>query len=1160
MKSNSRALLSLLVCLVCGVAALGFAVPCAWGQQAAGSITGTVTDASGAALPNAKVTARDVDRGTTWVTRTDSAGVYEFPEITVGNIEVKVEASGFSSQLHPAFVLILNQVARIDFQLKVGEMSTTVEVTTAPPLLETDATDLGTLVSGKAATEIPLATRDINQLTLLAPGVVTTNIFAFEAPQNTFGTGRPFVNGAREQDDNFSLDGMDTNQPDNNEVSYVPAPDAIAEFNLITTSAPADFGNYLGGLVVETLKSGTNQYHGEVYEFLRNTDLDANSWQNKVLDAPRNPLQWNEFGGTFGGPVVKNKLFFFADVETSLYNTPASTIPFAAAPAAFRTGDFSSLCINGFSSGGVCNDRSVSPSAPPGTVCPTGVAPSADCLVADQLYNPSSSNNPATRTPYANNAVPVSSSVASAIIASSLFPAAGVTSYIQHNYVNSYQGDLKMDWQPDEVDHFMGRYSQQYVINNTTNSIGLLPSLTREYPLKNFVFDYARTLSSTLVNDFRVGFQDFPANDEQYTNSVSANLPQEFGLPGVQDTILPDMNFAGVYSDIGNADLVEIFHDTTVEAEDSLTWTHGRHVIHSGFEYFHYLMNDLYPGNQGLAGQFIFNGQFTGNTGTGGGNPFADFILGLPQEVLEGTPVRFHLRNSLFAAYAADSWHVTDHLTVNYGLRWEATTARGDKDPNNNVNYNQVTGTPEIGTNYNTYWGIGDFEPRIGLAWQPEWAPNTVFRAAYGINTYMEGNGVGNMAVQNPPYVVTRAEVNTGLAQPTTTLDQGYSAFPAAACTAATLMAFSPACLSSVQVHETNPNLRPAVDEQWNATVQHQFGRNTTVSAGYVGNKVTHMTDLFLWNQDQLVSGVAQPGPYSAPLVAAGAQVRYNDSSAIETYNALELTAQQRNFHGLDLQAGYTWSKCLTNSFGYFGQYGDEEAPANSQSQTNGGAFFFQNEYDPLADYGRCFTDVASTLNGFALYTLPFGRGQRWGNGANGALNQVIGGWSAALGYDIHSGFAITPTGPDESGTVSAQPRPDCVPGVSQYGSGQFEEVGPATYGIQFLNPAAVTLPAAGTFGNCSTGAFRGPSLKTADLDITKAFPITERFNLQFKAQFINLTNTPIWGAPSSSCSPSCDGQIATGATGGATGAGSFGLIQSIDPGRQIQFALKLNF
>ena len=1151
MNSISRAFVG--VCLFLGcLIAIVLCAPWARAQQAAGSITGTVTDPSGAAVPNATVTVRDVDRSTSWTTKTNSDGVYDFPQIAVGNVEVKVEANGFSTQVHPAFDLILNQVARVDFQMKVGEVSQTVEVTTTPPLLQTDSTQVSTLINAQAATTIPLATRDINQLTLLAPGVVSPNIFAFEAPQTTFGTGRPYVNGAREQDNNFSLDGMDTNQPDNNEVSYVPSPDAVQEFNIITTNAPADFGNYLGGVIVETLKSGTNQYHGDVFEYLRNTDLDANTWLNNVTGAPRNPLQWNEFGGTFGGPVVKNKLFFFADMQTSLYNTPATTTGFTPVPAAFRTGDFSSLCTAGFNGAGVCNNLS------------------------EQLYQPAPGTAPAARAPYADNQVPVSSTVATNIIASPLFPAATQINYLQHSYVNSYQGDLKMDWQPDDADHIMGRYSQQYVINNSTNSIQLLPSLTREYPLKNFVLDYARTLSSSLVNDFRVGFQDFPANDQQYTNPISANLPQQFGLPGVQDTILPDMDFAGVYSDIGNADLVEIFHDTTVEAEDSLTWTHGRHVVHGGFEYFHYLMNDLYPGNQGVAGSFTFNGQFTGNGSTSGGNPFADFILGLPEEVQEGTPLRFHLRNSLLGAFAQDNWRLRDDLSVNIGLRYEVTTARGDKNSGANVNFNEVTGTPEIGTNYNTYNGIGDLEPRIGVAWQPAWAPNTVFRAAYGISTYMEGNGVNNMAVVNPPNVVARDEINTGLDEPATTLDQGYSAFPPAACTPALLMAFSPNCLSAgVTVHETNPNLRPAIDEQWNGTVEHQFGRGTTISAGYVGNKVTHMSDLYLWNQLQIQNGILEPGPYSQALVNTGADVRYNDSDAIETYEALELTAAQRNFHGLDMQANYTWSKCLSNSLGYFGQYGDEEGVGSSQ--TYGGYFFFQNDYDPLADYGRCLNDIAGALNGYAIYQLPFGRGQRFGNGANGVLNQIIGGWSIAGDVNIHSGFAIDPAMAfnDQSGTgggADFADRPNCVSGVSQYGSGQFEQVGAGVYGIQFLNPAAVSLPSnngdttpaiggvAGTFGNCGLGAFRGPSLKVADLNIAKRFPINERFNLQFMAQFINFTNTPIWNAPNSSCNPSCNGQIATGPTGGSTGAGSFGLIQSTDPGRQIQFALKLTF
>ncbi|HXW57765.1 MAG TPA: TonB-dependent receptor [Candidatus Cybelea sp.] len=1151
MKRNCRLSIRGIGLVLIAVAALLAANPRLGAQQVRATITGTITDPSGAPVLGATVTATNLDSGTKWSTETGNAGVYDLPEVSVGHYELKVEAKGFETAVQPSFTLVLNQVARIDVQMRVGQITQTIEVTSAAPILQTDATDVGTVVNAQAVVDLPLSTRNINELTLLTPGVTSPNIFAFQAPQTTFGTGRPYVNGAREQDNNFSLDGMDTNQPDNNEVAYVPAPDAVQEFNLIAGNAPADYGNYIGGVVVETLKSGNNQYHGDLWEFLRNTDLDANSWQNKAVTyydlgpngngqvLPRPALHWNDFGATFGGPIVKNKLFFFADWQTSLYDTPASPVTFAPVPAAFRTGDFSSLCTAGFNASGICSNAS------------------------EQLYDPASSTTPADRTPFLNNQVPIRSSVANSIVSSSLFPPATESSYLQNQYINSYQGDMRIDWSPTNRDHITGRWSQQYVINNTANSLALFPNLERQYPLKNFVADYSRAISSTLVNDLRVGFQDFPANDQIYSNPSGQNLPALFGLPGVPVSVLPDIGFNGLYTDIGNADLVEIFHDTTVELEDGLTWTHGNHSIHFGFEFFKYYMNDLYPGNQGLAGSFSFTGQFTGNTGTSGGNPFADFLLGDPTAVEEGTPLHFHLRNSLFGGFVQDNWRVTSQLTVNLGLRYELTTPRGDEDGALNVNFNKITGAPEIGTNYNTYTGIDNFQPRLGFAWQPGWAPDTVVRGAYGISTYMEGNGVGNMAIINPPNVVTREENNTGLPEPVTTLDQGYSAFPPAICTAAALEALSPNCLASDTVHATNPNLQPAVDQQWNLTIQHRFGNATTVSAGYVGNKIDHMTDIFLLNQGIIQNGTVVPGPFAQPLInccgASPPNVRYNDSEAIQRYDALELQVIEHPYHGLELTANYTWSKCLSNSLGYFGQYGDEEGIG--QSQTNGGYFFFQNIYDQMADYGRCINDVASAFNGFLIYELPFGRGHHFGNGVNGVVNQIIGGWSVASDFNIHSGFAIDPAAPDQSqtgGGVGAAYRPNCVSGVSQYGNQALENIA-GNIGLQWLNPAAVTLPAQYTFGNCGVGSFRGPGLTTADLNLTKQFHISERFNLQFMTQFINLTNTPIFGAPAASCGPLCNGVITTGPTGGG-GAGTFGLVQSQDPGREIQFALKLLF
>jgi hypothetical protein len=1155
-----------------------------WAQQTAGSITGTVVDPSGSAVVNATVTVRDVDRGTTWTTRTSASGLYDFPEVPVGNVTVKVEATGFAATVRNQFNLVLNQVAKVDFTLTLGKVSETVDVTAAPPLLQTASTEVGTLLDTNAVNNLPLATRDINQLTLLAPGVISPNIFAFESSQNTFGTGRPYVNGAREQDNNLSLDGMDINQPDNNDVAYVPSPDAIQEFNIITSNAPADYGNYIGGVIVESIKSGTNKFHGSLFEYIRNTDLDANTWQDKadasllvqsktnpnsyVLNGvvtPRPVLQWNNFGGTVGGPIIKDKLFFFADEQTEINNTPATGQTNSTIPSAYLGGDFSNLCTSQGATfvNGVCSNPTY------------------------QLYSPVYLSGPnagqvapvAARQPFANNKVPINSKVAAAIVASPLFAAQEEqVNYFTAGYVHSSQGDLKVDFEPTQSDHISGRYSQMYTLNQSSNGTDqLTPNLTREYPLKNFVGDYVRTLSPRLVNDARFGMQIFPANDQIYTNATSGNLPQEFGLPGVQESILPAMSFG--YTPIGSSDGVEIFHDTTVEAEDSITWTHGKHTIHGGFEFFHYIMNDVYAGNQGAAGLFNFSGQYTGTSSTNG-NPFADFLLGLPQQVQQGVPFNFHLRNSLFAGYVQDNFQLTHNLSLNLGLRYELTTPRGDKNAANNVNFDLLTGTPEIGTNYNTYTGIDNFQPRVGFAWQPDWLHNFVLRGAYDISTYMEGNGVNNMAVVNPPNVELHNELNNSgaaLEYPVTTLDQGYTPF-SAACTPAQLMAFSSACFASGQAHATNPSLQPAVDQQWNLSIQQQVEANTTFTIGYVGNKDDHMSDIYLYNQKEINSvGAVVAGPYMQPIVAAGAQARYNASDGISRFNALEATVAQKNYHGMEMQASYTWSKCMANSLGYFGSYGDEEGAGESQTQATQN--FFQNEYNPKGDYGRCTIDVSQNFGAYAVYDLPFGRGKQFANGVNRAVDEVIGGWQTALDLSLRSGFGITPFAGAYMGDANAnsastltgsyEPRPNCVAGVPSTEAMQTVQIG-GSIGRTNLNPGAVSevadVSAGGGYGNCQTGALRGPSLKTADLNLTKRFPVAEGINMAFSAQFINLTNTPIFSVPASwwgqysSCN-SCNGVRTTGPLGGGAGTvGQFGLLDGSNPGREIELSLKLSF
>jgi hypothetical protein len=455
-----------------------------------------------------------------------------------------------------------------------------------------------------------------------------------------------------------------------------------------------------------------------------------------------------------------------------------------------------------------------------------------------------------------------------------------------------------------------------------------------------------------------------------------------------------------------------------------------------------------------------------------------------------------------------------------------------------------------------------------------------VIRGAYDISTYMEGNGVGNMAIVNPPNTLLHTEINqTGAAlnYPVTTLDQGYSAF-SAVCTPAQLVALAPNCLSGITTHSTNPNLQPAVDQQFSLAVQQQFGGNFTFNLGYVGNKDDHMSDIYIYNQKEINSaGAVVPGPFLQDTVNAGSQSRYNASDGISRYSALEATLAQKNFHGLDYQFSYTWSKCLANSLGYFGSYGDEEGAG--ESQTSGTQQFFQNAYNPKGDYGRCTIDLAQSFTGYAVYDLPFGRGKMFGSHINRAVNEVVGGWKTAVDTIFHSGFGLTPFAGagfgDENpipGVTSAatltgsfEARPNCVSGIKSSQPMQTVQIG-GSIGRTMLNPASVSEVGNAQFGNCQTGALRGPGLKTANLTLTKQFPITEQANVAFSAQFINLTNTPIfsipaaYGSPSSSCG-ACNAVRTTGPLGGLGGTvGTFGLVDGTNPGRQIEFSLRLNY
>lgn len=1108
-----------------------FAVPAST-QEITAAVNGTVTDKSGGAVVGAKVVAKDLDRGTVYPTTTAGDGAYNLPRLPVGRYEIRVESPGFQTAVQPNVTLVLNQVAKVDFELQVGNVNQTVEVTTAAPVLQTETTQLGTVLDARTNVALPLATRNYNQLTLLAPGAITTSPTAFTGSQSTFNSGRPYVNGNREQANNYILDGMDNNQISENDVGYAPSVDAIQEFNLITQNASAEFGNFMGGTISVSLKSGTNQFHGVAFEFIRNNVLNANEWSNNFQGIPTPLLRWNEFGGAVGGRIIRDKLFFFADYQGSRYDQPATGSGFSVFTAAERTGNFAQICTAGFTNG-ICNNP------------------------AQQLYNPYSSATNGNRAPFLNNQIPTNlfSPLAVKILSSSLYPApingALVNNQINttHTYTNGDQGDIKIDWAASDKDHIFGRYSEQKVVNPSTNSQPLLYDTFNNYPLYNGVLDYTRTISPTFVNDIRGGVNYYPVA----TGASNSGSNSNFGFPGAPTGFLPGFTFTGGnVTGFGNADVTQDFASTVIQAEDTAIITRGSHTLRAGFQYFRDRINVFYSGNEGLAGVMTFNGQYTGNTVGGvttNGIPEADFLLGLPEQVGVGAGGgTWGQRSTTYAAFLQDDWKVTSNLTLNLGLRWELHTP-WDEVHNRQTNFQEYTGTVLLSgqTNlfndsnalYNQYNGIANWQPRVGIAYSP--TSHTVIRASYTLSSYLEGTGTNLRLTRNPPWqtghLVTYAS-GAELALPPTTLDEGFSGFAASgSCTAAAALASSPACFAGATIFTWDPNNRPAVSNQWNFSIQQQLGTTTTLQVSYVGQNNDHLMVPINASQGYLASnGTVYPSPYLAgnpTLLADGPTDKLTDTNGIQNYNALQVSLAKRLSSGLEFQANYTWSKCLTNSIGYYGLYGDLNA---SVDQSGGNYFYWQNTYNAHGNYGPCYYDAEHAFNGFVTYDIPFGRNRMFGKNMNKAVNAVIGDWQLNSIVTIHSGFPFTIGANDASGTGSFGSLASCSGPAQVYG-----ERNSPLGGYQWWNPSTFYQPSSG-FGNCGIGTVRGPGLHTADLSVSKLFSITEHQNLEFRAEAINFTNTKILAGPNSSLGP------------------DLGLVNASQGARNLQFGLKYNF
>ena len=522
-------------------------------------------------------------------------------------------------------------------------------------------------------------------MTLLAPGAVSTDPSSFSNGNNTGGYGgRPLINGNREQANNFLLDGMDNNQVSDNLLGYTPAPDAIQEFNLITNNAPAEFGNFEGGIVNATIKSGTNAYHGDVWEFFRNDVLNANSWSNNLTGLAKAKVRWNMFGGTFGGPIIKNKLFFFADFQDQRFDVPSSAGTNNVFTAAERQGDFSAIGV--------------------------------------QLYNPcasftapctSSSAPAATRQPFVGNQIPMVmiSPVASALFASSLYPTP-INANLQANAVNTVtsaqnevQGDLKVDFRPTQKDNISYRFTRAYQNNPSINSQALLSNGYATTPIYNTVGDWSRTIGNNLVNDARVGWSHITLNSGnswasgvgQFGNTLGIGNGNPGSLPGL--LAINFSNSAQSLSNLGASEQTQSFDDHVWQVEDGVSWNHGRHTFKFGGQFWRQIIKTFYAGNNGQLGLMDFTGQFTGASSTSAvaGDGGADFFLGLDQQYGRGvsTGKTWQQSSNMIGIYAQDTWRFTDRLTLNLGLRYDAHSPWVEAN-NQQANYNITTGNIDL--------------------------------------------------------------------------------------------------------------------------------------------------------------------------------------------------------------------------------------------------------------------------------------------------------------------------------------------------------------------------------------------------------------------------------------------------------------------------------
>ncbi|WP_233581403.1 carboxypeptidase regulatory-like domain-containing protein [Acidipila sp. EB88] len=1072
-------------------------------QTDTGTVTGMIEDASGAVLPGSIVKLTNTETGAVVTVTATADGNFNFPGQPRGSYRIEASHDGFQTTAQN-FTLQVSQTQSVELHLAAGSVATVVEVTDAAPLVDTSTSAVGEVIAGRQVTELPLNGRNFTQLALLTPGVTRGNYGngasgvngdAETFRNNESGGGSLSTNGLRPQANNFILDGIDNNESLVNTLDFFPNIEGTEEFRVNTSTAPAEFGRAGGSIVQSSIKSGTNSIHGSAFEFGRSSLFDANPNHGFIGVNPTAalPFKRNTFGGSLGGPLLKDKIFAFGDYQGVRENQPLNAEADTVPTARMRTGDFGQL----LGTAGVTSQPST-------TFCPNLTAAQ---YVSGAVYDP------LTCAPFPNNQIPLARLNAAAVNYLNAYPQPNTTGTVngtENNYVTSRINttknntiDARVDANLDQADRLFARFTYD---NSNFTRTSSLPNLPAGFASgQNFVHGrgYAigetHTFSPNILNEFRAG----------YNRYTFANVPVFSGTPIASDLGIVNanrnVNLGGGALIGGNGNEIDYTGDygtykvpeNTYELNDAVTIARGRHNIKFGGSGIRRDVAYFRP----ISGK----GYFNYGSGDSTGYVPAEMLVGFTDYYSIGAQSGFYgTKNYEVGAFVQDDWKVTQRLTLNLGYRYQIITFPTEmynresaiNPANGTIELAGVNGVPKsiINNNFNNHG------PRFGFAYDALGTGKTVLRGGYGLYYFLDRGGIDNQLGQQVPY---GGSVNYTAAQGyrvtfTGQAPKGQSS-NANATAALPLPGFPnfdannpPTGVNGFAVESTEK--LPSV-QQYDLQVQQQLGAKTVITVGYVGNKGTHLSTGYIQNTNPLGTPAGTPNPF--PNLG---EEYLNKTDGVSHYNSFQTQLNYTAAKGLVFTSSYTWSHNIDNTDGFLGLY------AGSDLYT----------FNHALNKGNSTLDQRNVFVASALYDLPFGHGHEFGQHWGRGLELAAGGWQLNTIVSAQTGSPFTVTGTLGNG--------------STYDLRANETGGyPITHSVlsqPYLVKADFSSPAAGTEGNTGRNQFYGPGLAEGDVSLFKTLQLTERFGAELRAEVYNVTNTPQFTNPDSTVTDGTFGQI----------------------------------